>query len=66
VRENRSRIDLAKIRVATLFPKPKKNANAEFKQDGLLMLNFSNSQSSKEFTPHGRYYRDYARAFNPY
>jgi len=36
------------------------NAIEEFKQDGLLMLKFSNSQSRKEFTLQGGYYRDYA------
>jgi hypothetical protein len=35
---------------AALFPKQESNCNEEFKQDGLLMLEFSNSQSRKEFT----------------
>jgi hypothetical protein len=38
------------------------NAIEEFKQDGLLMLKFSNSQSRKEFTLQGGYYRDYTPA----
>jgi hypothetical protein len=42
------------------FQSRNKNAHEESKQDGLLLLEFSNSQSRKEFTLEGEYYRDYA------
>jgi hypothetical protein len=36
--------------VQLCFQSRKLRCNAEFKQDGLLLLEFSNSQSRKEFT----------------
>jgi hypothetical protein len=36
--------------VQLCFQNRKSNTNEEFKRDGLLMLEFSNSQSRKEFT----------------
>jgi hypothetical protein len=45
-----SGIDSVPVRTATLFPKQNTNTIEEIKQDGLLLLKFSNSQSRKEFT----------------
>ena len=49
-RRNRFWIYLVFIEIATLLPKRKQNRSEEIKQDGLLMLEFSYSQSSKDFT----------------
>jgi hypothetical protein len=46
---------------ADLFPKQELKCNEEFKQDGLLMLEFSNSQSRKEFTASEKITQDYAQ-----
>jgi hypothetical protein len=46
-------------RNAAWLPKREIKFPQEFKQDGLLMLEFSNSQSCKEFTLEGEFYRRY-------
>jgi len=41
--------------------KSRNKYNEEFKQDGLLMLEFSNSQSRKEFLRSEKITQDYAK-----
>jgi hypothetical protein len=47
-------------RKCSFVSKSKLRSNEEFKQDGLLMLEFSNSQSRKEFTGNEKITQDYA------
>jgi hypothetical protein len=60
----KSLLELIRCRLELQLYFQNRNTNAieEFKQDGLLMLKFSNSQSRKEFTLQGGYYRDYTPA----
>jgi hypothetical protein len=57
-----SGIDRCRLEQQLYFQNRNTNAIEEIKQDGLLLLKFSNSQSRKEFTLQGGYYRDYAPA----